>query len=67
MLFSNSVSNYRLPQASLRALNWFQSESESWYTVDGQLYGSGKLFDELAGVYKTKDDSYVRIHTNFPQ
>ena len=23
--------------------------------------------DELAGVYKTKDDSYVRIHTNFPQ
>ncbi|KIP04242.1 hypothetical protein PHLGIDRAFT_129640 [Phlebiopsis gigantea 11061_1 CR5-6] len=41
-------------------------KSESWYTVDGQLHGSGKLFDELAGVYKTKDDNYVRVHTNFP-
>ena len=42
-------------------------ESELWYTVDGRLLGSGNLFDNLAGVYRTKDNNYVRIHTNFPQ
>ena len=26
----------------------------------------GDLFDELAGLYRTKD-GFVRIHTNFPQ
>ncbi|OBZ71633.1 Formyl-CoA:oxalate CoA-transferase [Grifola frondosa] len=41
-------------------------KSESWYTVNGELTGSGSLFDGLAGVYRTKDNSYVRIHTNFP-
>ncbi|KZT00500.1 CoA-transferase family III [Laetiporus sulphureus 93-53] len=40
-------------------------KSEAWYTINGEL-PSGALFDELAGLYKTKDDSYVRLHTNFP-
>ncbi|KAH9932925.1 CoA-transferase family III [Fomitopsis serialis] len=40
-------------------------KSESWYTINGAL-PSGTLFDPLAGLYKTKDDSYVRLHTNFP-
>ena len=44
-----------------------EPESEMWYTVDGRLVGSDSLFDKLAGVYKTKDNNYVRIHTNFPQ
>ena len=41
-------------------------ESESWYTINGELH-TDKLFDELAGLYETKDNNYVRIHTNFPQ
>lgn len=40
--------------------------SEAYYTLDGQL-PRGELFDPLAGTYKTKDDNWVRIHTNFPQ
>lgn len=43
-------------------------ESELYYTIDGKLTGSGSLWDAIAGLYKTKDDSYyVRIHTNFPR
>lgn len=42
-------------------------ESEIYYTIDRKLTGSGSLWDAIAGLYKTKDDSYVRIHTNFPQ
>ncbi|KZT69200.1 CoA-transferase family III [Daedalea quercina L-15889] len=40
-------------------------KSESWYTINGTL-PSGSLFEPLSGLYKTKDDSYVRLHTNFP-
>ncbi|KAI0728446.1 CoA-transferase family III [Fomitopsis betulina] len=40
-------------------------KSEAFYTLNGAL-PSGRLFDPLAGLYKTKDDSYVRLHTNFP-
>ncbi|KAF5376806.1 hypothetical protein D9757_008876 [Collybiopsis confluens] len=38
--------------------------SEAYYTLDNQLPGS--IWDSIAGLYKTKDDSFVRIHTNFP-
>ncbi|GJE97680.1 CoA-transferase family III [Phanerochaete sordida] len=41
-------------------------KSELYYTVNGELFSSGELWDPLAGVYRTKDDSFVRIHTNFP-
>ncbi|CCL98720.1 uncharacterized protein FIBRA_00725 [Fibroporia radiculosa] len=40
-------------------------KSEAWYAIDGKL-PSGTLFDDIAGLYKTKDNSYVRLHTNFP-
>ncbi|KAH7920304.1 CoA-transferase family III [Leucogyrophana mollusca] len=40
--------------------------SEFWYTVDGELPKPDSIWDPLAGIYKTKDDSYVRLHTNFP-
>ncbi|TFK48714.1 CoA-transferase family III [Heliocybe sulcata] len=40
-------------------------KSESWYTIDGCLEGPGSLWDDIAGLYPTKD-GYVRIHTNFP-
>ncbi|EMD39673.1 hypothetical protein CERSUDRAFT_121892 [Gelatoporia subvermispora B] len=40
-------------------------KSEVYYTTDREL-PSGTVFDDLAGVYKTKDKSYVRLHTNFP-
>ncbi|KDQ62162.1 hypothetical protein JAAARDRAFT_121978 [Jaapia argillacea MUCL 33604] len=40
-------------------------KSEAWYTIDGELPGSGSLWDEIAGLYLTKD-GYVRTHTNFP-
>lgn len=38
-----------------------------WYTVDNELNDFSGVWDAIAGLYKTKDDSYVRIHTNFPQ
>ncbi|KAJ7465282.1 CoA-transferase family III domain-containing protein [Mycena latifolia] len=38
--------------------------SEAWHTVDGRLPGG--IWDSIAGLYKTKDNSFVRIHTNFP-
>lgn len=28
--------------------------SEAWYTIDGKLPGTGSLFDELSGLYKTR-------------
>ncbi|KAL0960916.1 hypothetical protein HGRIS_005925 [Hohenbuehelia grisea] len=38
-----------------------------YYQVQGQLAPSkDSLWDSIAGLYKTQDDSYVRIHTNFP-
>ncbi|KAL5501625.1 hypothetical protein ACEPAH_8885 [Sanghuangporus vaninii] len=40
-------------------------KSESYYLLDGAK-PPGKLFDELAGLYRT-NDSLVAIHTNFPQ
>ncbi|KAI0345624.1 CoA-transferase family III, partial [Trametopsis cervina] len=40
-------------------------KSEAYYTIDDQL-PPGDLFDPLAGTYKTADDNWVRIHTNFP-
>ncbi|KAF9241071.1 CoA-transferase family III [Melanogaster broomeanus] len=42
-----------------------ETRSESWYTVDGEIPRSSP-WDPLAGLYKTKDNSYVRLHTNFP-
>jgi hypothetical protein len=44
----------------------FMAGSEMWYTVNGEL-ATGSVWDTIAGVYKTRDDSFVRIHTNFPQ
>ncbi|KXN83129.1 Succinate--hydroxymethylglutarate CoA-transferase [Leucoagaricus sp. SymC.cos] len=38
--------------------------SHSYYTVDGQA--PPDIWDPIAGVYLTKDQSFVRIHTNFP-
>ncbi|KAI0762004.1 CoA-transferase family III domain-containing protein [Trametes elegans] len=40
--------------------------SEAYYAIEGEDRSKFALFDDLAGVYRTKDDSYVRIHTNFP-
>ncbi|KAJ7223137.1 CoA-transferase family III domain-containing protein [Mycena pura] len=39
-------------------------QSEAWYTVDDSLPGG--LWESIAGLYKTKDEGFVRIHTNFP-
>ncbi|EGN98146.1 hypothetical protein SERLA73DRAFT_109507 [Serpula lacrymans var. lacrymans S7.3] len=41
-------------------------KSEMWYTVEGKLSGSGSLWDPIAGLYKTGDGTWVRVHTNFP-
>ncbi|KAK1218876.1 hypothetical protein PQX77_018403 [Marasmius sp. AFHP31] len=38
--------------------------SHKYYTVNGEPYG--KDFDPLMGLYKTKGNGYVRLHTNFP-
>ncbi|KAF5360363.1 hypothetical protein D9756_004621 [Leucocoprinus leucothites] len=38
--------------------------SHSYYTLDGK--SSPEVWDPIAGVYPTKDQSFVRIHTNFP-
>ncbi|KAJ8080922.1 hypothetical protein PM082_017757 [Marasmius tenuissimus] len=35
-----------------------------YYTVNGEPYG--RDFDPLMGLYKTKGNGYVRLHTNFP-
>ncbi|KAF8194154.1 CoA-transferase family III domain-containing protein [Pholiota molesta] len=39
--------------------------SEAWYTVDDAI-PAGDVWDNIAGLYKTKDGGWVRIHTNFP-
>ncbi|KAF9555320.1 CoA-transferase family III [Agrocybe pediades] len=39
--------------------------SEAWYTINDKI-PSGDTWDSIAGLYRTKDDSWVRIHTNFP-
>ncbi|KAI0351418.1 CoA-transferase family III [Trametes cingulata] len=41
-------------------------KSEAYYAVEDGSTDEFVLFDALAGVYRTKDNSYVRIHTNFP-
>lgn len=41
-------------------------KSEVYYTIDGEL-PANTLLNNLFGLYKTKDNSYVRLHTNFPQ
>ncbi|KAK0491559.1 CoA-transferase family III domain-containing protein [Armillaria novae-zelandiae] len=38
--------------------------SETHYTLDGVKTGS--VWDSIAGLYKTRNGGYVRIHTNFP-
>ncbi|KAJ6584679.1 CoA-transferase family III domain-containing protein [Mycena capillaripes] len=38
--------------------------SEAWHTIDDSLPAG--IWDSIAGLYQTKDESYVRIHTNFP-
>ncbi|KAF7323878.1 hypothetical protein MKEN_00609200 [Mycena kentingensis (nom. inval.)] len=38
--------------------------SEVFYTLDGQP--PGRVWDTIAGLYKTRDGGHVRIHTNFP-
>ena len=43
------------------------TESEAYYEIEGYPRGNATIFDNLAGVYRTKDNNYVRIHTNFPQ
>lgn len=44
----------------------FIPESETYYTIDGKP-GPPSIWDDLAGVYPTKNRGYVRIHTNFLQ
>ncbi|KAF8955300.1 CoA-transferase family III domain-containing protein [Flammula alnicola] len=39
--------------------------SEAWYTVDDAV-PSGEIWDNIAGLYQTKEGGWVRIHTNFP-
>ncbi|GLB45536.1 putative coA-transferase family III [Lyophyllum shimeji] len=39
--------------------------SEAWYTLDGRL-PVGDAWDPIAGLYRTRGDGFVRIHTNFP-
>ncbi|KAF8158508.1 CoA-transferase family III domain-containing protein [Crassisporium funariophilum] len=39
--------------------------SEAWYTIDDHLPAESS-WDTIAGLYKTADDNWVRIHTNFP-
>ncbi|KAF9066435.1 CoA-transferase family III [Rhodocollybia butyracea] len=38
--------------------------SEAYYTLEDQLPGS--MWDTIAGLYRTKDSNFIRIHTNFP-
>ncbi|KAF8340595.1 CoA-transferase family III domain-containing protein [Cantharellus anzutake] len=38
--------------------------SQAWFLVDGKPPSGA--WDSIAGAYQTKDEGYVRIHTNFP-
>ena len=66
MLPSNSVSETFWNLKGLTLSDVLLVESEAYYEVEGSKQGA-ELFDKLAGVYRTKDNNYVRIHTNFPQ
>ncbi|KIM42975.1 hypothetical protein M413DRAFT_443793 [Hebeloma cylindrosporum] len=39
--------------------------SEAWYTISDAVPADG-TWDSIAGLYQTKDNGWVRIHTNFP-
>ncbi len=41
-----------------------ECRSERYLRVDGKP--PGPTWDVIAGVYKTRDDRFVRLHTNFP-
>jgi crotonobetainyl-CoA:carnitine CoA-transferase CaiB-like acyl-CoA transferase len=41
-----------------------ECRSERYLRVDGK--GSPMAWDTIAGIYKTRDRRYVRLHTNFP-
>src|ERR1700738_3287098 len=41
-----------------------ECRSERYLRVDGK--GSPMVWDAIAGVYKTRDQRFVRLHTNFP-
>lgn len=57
---------YSYPLGGDDILTYSKPCSQSWYTVDGQM-PTASLWDPLAGIYRTKDGSCVRLHTNFPQ
>ncbi|KDR82409.1 hypothetical protein GALMADRAFT_237704 [Galerina marginata CBS 339.88] len=39
--------------------------SEAWYTIN-DTFQEGDVWDSIAGQYPTKNEEWVRIHTNFP-
>src|ERR1700759_315102 len=41
-----------------------ECRSERYLRVDGKPPGPG--WDAIAGIYKTRDNRFVRLHTNFP-
>src|ERR1700710_1844922 len=41
-----------------------ECRSERYLRVDGKP--SGPAWDAIAGIYKTRDNRFVRLHTNFP-
>jgi len=41
-----------------------ECRSERYLRLDGK--GSPMVWDAIAGIYKTRDRRYVRLHTNFP-
>src|SRR5437764_6233815 len=41
-----------------------ECRSERYLRVDGKPPGSA--WDAIAGIYKTGDDGFIRLHTNFP-
>jgi crotonobetainyl-CoA:carnitine CoA-transferase CaiB-like acyl-CoA transferase len=41
-----------------------ECRSERYLRVDGN--GSPMMWDAIAGIYKTRDQRFVRLHTNFP-
>ncbi|KAJ3807257.1 hypothetical protein F5876DRAFT_48419, partial [Lentinula aff. lateritia] len=38
--------------------------SEAYYTLENRPPGS--VWDTIAGLNKTRDDKFIRVHTNFP-
>jgi hypothetical protein len=43
-----------------------EKDSEAWYTINDSVPVDG-IWDSIAGLYQTKGNEWVRIHTNFPQ